>query len=115
MSGVAPTLTCNRGNFIDRPPSRIPLDTRPQFDAEHRRGYHLDQQPGFHTRFGYYFENYHDIGFRRMECLAMETNGSGTTDTNERPDWRSGPGTGLPSGPLSRISPTTTPNKAPSR
>lgn len=59
------------------------------------------------TRFGYFFDNYHDIGFPTSGVLdAWETNGATTTDTNGVPISTSAPslaqGTGFVNGALNQ-------------
>jgi hypothetical protein len=59
------------------------------------------------TRYGYYFENYHDFGYPTDGDLSQwETNGTSTTDTNGIALTTSAPslaeGTGFLSGPLSQ-------------
>ncbi len=103
-SGTGASLTCN-GNYID--PSTYSHTfgyAAPNMTLNVGADITLTNSLVSTTRFGYFFENYHDIGYPTNGVIdEWETNGATTTDTNGNPlPAALAQGTGYISGPISQ-------------
>ena len=108
-SGLGSSFTCTPGgNFID--PSNYPHSagySAPNMTLNTGGDISITNSLVSTTRFGYYFENYHDFGFPTSGVLDVwETNGTTAVDTNGNPLTTSAPtlaqGNGfLTGGPIS--------------
>ncbi len=106
-SGLGSSLSCTAGsNFIN--PSTYSHTfgyTAPNSTMNYGADITLTNSLVSTTRFGYFFENYHDIGYPTSgDVYVWETGGTTATDTNGIPLTTSAPtlaeGTGYVSGPI---------------
>lgn len=105
-SGKGASLTCG-SNFV--PPSTFAHTlgyTAPNMTLNTGADITLTNSLVATSRYGYYFENYHDFGFPTDGVVsAWQTNGASTTDTNGKPLSVTAPalaqGSGYTTGPLS--------------
>jgi hypothetical protein len=115
-SGLGASLSCTPGgNFID--PSTFAHTfgyAAPNMTLNTGADITLTNNLVSTTRFGYYFENYHDIGYPTGGVVTeWETDGTSTTDTNGVAlAGALAEGTGFQSGPLSQNFTSYNSNKA---
>lgn len=85
-SGSGSSLVCS-GNYVDPASFSHTLGfSAPNLTLNTGADVTLTNNLVSTTRFGYYFENYHDFGYPTTGTdYLFETNGGGTTDTNGNP------------------------------
>ncbi|MGA8729531.1 MAG: carboxypeptidase regulatory-like domain-containing protein [Terracidiphilus sp.] len=104
-SGTGSSLTCS-GNFIDPSTFSHTLGyTAPNMTLNTGADITLTNSLVSTTRFGYYFENYHDFGYPTNGVVSLWESSGNTTDTNGKSLAVTAPalaqGNGYQSGPLS--------------